>query len=579
MKLLVRQYLQSMKERGELDVLLPHLLSELGYEILHHPKIGGRQAGVDIAAVGPDPDADGKKSLLLFVIKSGDIGRRDWADGALQAVRPSLEEVIYDYIPNRISDQYRRLPIVVCVCMGGEIQEGIRALWRGFVKRHKTNGLNFREWNGDRLANLILLGPLKQELLNVDHRSHFQKAIALVSEPEASYHNFRVLLNALTKDISADKKGTTRLRQMMICLWILVGNGVDAGNLDAPYRACELAMLHAWDAFQRCPKSKKARYAEHQEIFDHALSLYLEVGDKFIVEKIGPHAKKRHALSSAVRSRSALDVNLALFETLGRTVLLGLWHHNIGCASDGDKQSEHFNKRDRIIEIAVSMVNANPTLRAPMRDDYQIEIGMFVLLLLTKREAHPSVDTYLRQVAERLCYGYVRRSNWAKYYQDYQRLANHLDDHSDAHFEHSTSGSVLVPFILLGLELTRSEKELKMLWDIVRRKLPHMTQQVLVPNERTDNAIWRGGEGVGTCIPVPSLTPKENSTSLLADIEKIISKHPQIMSMKVLKHNLLPLLLTACRHHRIPLPPHLWFKVWEKTSSSNNTNSQGRVTP
>ena len=88
MKLLVRQHLQGMKERGELDVLLPLLLSELGYEIVHHPRIGGRQAGVDVVAVGPDPDAEGAKSLLLFVIKAGDVGRADW-DGTLQAVRPS----------------------------------------------------------------------------------------------------------------------------------------------------------------------------------------------------------------------------------------------------------------------------------------------------------------------------------------------------------------------------------------------------------------------------------------------------------------------------------------------------------
>ena len=151
MKLLVRQHLQGMKERGGLDVLLPQLLSELGYEIVHHPRIGGRQAGVDVAAVGPDPDAEGERSLLLFVIKSGDIGRVNW-DGTIQAVRPSLGEVIDDYVPNRVPQQYRDLPIAVCVCMGGEIQEGIRSTWSGYIKNNQTDTLRFREWNGDRLT-------------------------------------------------------------------------------------------------------------------------------------------------------------------------------------------------------------------------------------------------------------------------------------------------------------------------------------------------------------------------------------------------------------------------------------------
>lgn len=301
MKLLVRQHLQGMKERGELDVLLPQLLSELGYEVIHHPRIGGRQAGVDVAAVGPDPDADGQKSLLLFVIKSGDVGRADW-NGSLQAILPSLDEVIYDYIPNRVSQQYSQLPIAVCVCMGGEIQEGIRSAWRGFQELRTTEKLQFREWNGDRLANLILSGILKQELLDPSHRLHFQKAIALVSEPEEAYLNFRALLDALTHDLDSGKAGTTRLRQVLICLWILVGNGLDSENLEAPYRACELALLHAWDAFRNCPEGRKRRRAERSEILDQILSLHLTVSQKFFVEKVGPHASSKYALSAAVRS-------------------------------------------------------------------------------------------------------------------------------------------------------------------------------------------------------------------------------------------------------------------------------------
>lgn len=47
----------------------------MGFEVIHHPRIGGRQAGVDVAAVGPDMDANDRQTLLLFVIKSGDVGR------------------------------------------------------------------------------------------------------------------------------------------------------------------------------------------------------------------------------------------------------------------------------------------------------------------------------------------------------------------------------------------------------------------------------------------------------------------------------------------------------------------------
>lgn len=557
MKLLVRQHLQDMKERGELDVLLPQLLSELGYELIHHPRIGGRQAGVDVAAVGPDPDNGGGRSLMLFVIKSGDIGRQDW-DGTLQGVRPSLIEVIDDYLPNRVPAQYQDLPVAVCLCMGGEVQEGIRSTWSGFVQTNTKDALSFREWNGDRLANLILSGLLKQELLDPDHRSYFQKAIALVSEPDEAYINFRALLNALTNDLAPGKPGTTRLRQMLICLWILVGNGVDAKNLDAPYRACELALLHAWDAYRRCPEKPKKRRDERIEILDHVLSLYLSMGQSLLIEKIGRHASRQHALSASVRSRSALDINLSLFETLGRMALLGLWHHAIACRSDNEQMQAHLMKRDEVLDLAILMINNNPTLVAPIRDDHQIEIGM-IMLLAEVSGRMSGLEGYFREIASRIAYRYARRSNWVTCMQDYRRLACHPADQSDAYFQRSTTGSVLVPFIIVGLERLKATGDLKNFQEIVDQELAHMTQQVWVPHEETDSVIWRQGESTGTAVPVPALSMNTAKTCLSVEVEDIAKEHSEILKFEAFQFGFFPLFLTACRHHRLPIPPHLWF--------------------
>ena len=52
MKLLIRDYLASLRERDELDAILPDLLSELGFNVYSRPQRGTSQLGVDIAAVG-----------------------------------------------------------------------------------------------------------------------------------------------------------------------------------------------------------------------------------------------------------------------------------------------------------------------------------------------------------------------------------------------------------------------------------------------------------------------------------------------------------------------------------------------
>ncbi|RLF31810.1 MAG: hypothetical protein DRN08_07415, partial [Thermoplasmata archaeon] len=76
MKLIIREYLSLLKESNELDQLLPDLLLAMDIEPISRTQTGVRQYGVDVAAVGIDED--GKKTLFLFTIKQGDIGRTDW---------------------------------------------------------------------------------------------------------------------------------------------------------------------------------------------------------------------------------------------------------------------------------------------------------------------------------------------------------------------------------------------------------------------------------------------------------------------------------------------------------------------
>ena len=198
MKLLLRQYLSDIRERGELDAILPALLSELGFNVLSKPGRGTRQDGVDIAAIGPDEDDGERKKLFLFVVKSGDLGRHDW-DSSPQAVRQSLNEIFDSYIPSRIPEHHQGLNIIICLCMGGEMKENVRTQWTGYVNKNHTTKISFREWNGDKLAGLLLSGVLRQELLEAHLQNHFQKSVAMVDQPDVSYQFFVKLIQGLLK--------------------------------------------------------------------------------------------------------------------------------------------------------------------------------------------------------------------------------------------------------------------------------------------------------------------------------------------------------------------------------------------
>jgi len=82
MNLIIREYLASLRERDELDAVLPDLLSQLGLNVFSRPGRGTRQDGVDVGAVGRLNG--GTEKVYLFSVKPGDLTRRDWDGDAVQ---------------------------------------------------------------------------------------------------------------------------------------------------------------------------------------------------------------------------------------------------------------------------------------------------------------------------------------------------------------------------------------------------------------------------------------------------------------------------------------------------------------
>ena len=129
--LVIAEYLRTLKERNELDRLLPDLLIEMGYVPIARPQTGNRQFGVDIAARGTNPDT-GKAELLLLVIKQKDIGRAEW-DGGDQAIRPSLNEIFDVYLKSHVEAEDIGKPVRIAVVTNGQRKQTIQAGWSGYV--------------------------------------------------------------------------------------------------------------------------------------------------------------------------------------------------------------------------------------------------------------------------------------------------------------------------------------------------------------------------------------------------------------------------------------------------------------
>ena len=568
MKLILRQYLSDLRERDELDAILPDLLSELGFNVLSRPGRGTRQAGVDVAAIGPDEDDGGRQKLFLFTIKSGDLKRKDW-DGYPQAVRPSLNEILDSYIPTRIPEQYQHLNIAICVCMGGEMRENVQTQWTGYVQNASTCKICFRQWNGDMLAGFLLLGVLKGELIENPLRGYFRKSIAMVDHPDVAYRFFALLTRGLLEDGGNDQERLKNLRQVYICLWVLFVWAREVGNLEAPFRASELAILHIWNNCRSQYGDEAPEQKMCEVVLEKTIILHLIISKKLLIEKLGAYADRRFALSMAVRSPAPVDVNLALFEQFGRLCLYGLWQHFFSVFLEKDTKKDCQAKRNHALKTAIAIINSNPSLKSPIRDDSAIEIALF-MILAQLCGASNNVSGYLQEMAVRVQFSIRQRWTYPVPMTDYHDLVEHPVDKSDKYFEKHTRASVLFPLLVALLDRLQLHETRGLLASCIKSELSHSTQQIWVPDENTDEKLWTGGKDHGVAITGFPLC--DDPARYRAFLNNLITEQSAFNDLSTTKSGFWPILLMACRHYRLPVPPQFWFIGEKKQKTGKGTN-------
>ena len=569
MKLIIKQYLASLKERDELDAILPDLLSQLGLTVFSRPGRGTRQNGVDVAAVGC-LDSSSEKVYLLS-IKSGDLTRSSWSTESPQSLRPSLDEIIDTYIPNRLPQEHKEKHIVICLCFGGDIQEQVRESVEGYIKKYQTEKLTFEEWNGDKLASLILSSFLSEDLFSQDIRSQLRKALALLDEPNASYQHFYSIINAFSNQkFKKNKDRITALRQINICLWIIFSWARDAGNLEAAYLSAEVSLLHAWYIANGFFSKKSTTAQSAQATFHSILSLYLQICSEFIDTKITPHVSKKHALSSAVQATSSLDVNLKLFDILGRLAMEGIWAYRL-MTSFADENAELTNElKEKIssnfLSIKQLIVN-NPVLFLPIKDSQSIDISLAALMMAIDAENHSDLCNWFSEIVDRSTIAHQVHYKYPCNLQEYGVLLEHSRQRDDNYRREVTGGSVLFPLIALWAGLLNDGELYRDVQNLKREHLSHCNFQFWYPDEVSEEYFYTNKNAHGAAL---SHVRIDNSMDeFLAQIFSECENSDQFYDLSAVKHGLWPLILVACRHYRLPTPLHLlkgFYPIKENTS-------------
>ena len=126
------------------------------------------------------------------------------------------------------------------------------------------------------------------------------------------------------------------------------------------------------------------------------------------------------------------------------------------------------------------------------------------------------------------------------------------DDREDA-----TCASILVPTLAVWAALTRDAATIDGLADFVSGPYEHSNLQLWYPGPDSEEHLYRDSANHG--LSASDIKIERTCDEMLAPIMLECTQSAAFSSLSALMCGLWPLLVSASRHHRVPVPPHFWW--------------------
>ena len=551
MKLIIREYLTLLKESGELDKLLPDLLLSMSIPPISRPQVGVRQSGVDVAAVGVHPDT-GAKSLFLFLIKQGDMGRSDWNTGQ-QSVRPSLDEIKDVYIQNNISTKHKGLPIKIVVCTGGELKQDCQQDWIGYIKNNEEDGkIEYEFWGGDKLSIYIEQYLFDENVLPDKLRSKFRKTLALLSDPDYDFSDYFTILEELLlkqnfgdiRKESAKKKILKVFRTVNLCQTIIFYWAKNEDNLKPAIYCSERTALNAWDVIRRHKANNNNKIlSAYSEIYHTLLFVY----DNYML-KIKPHCNVRNGFSGY--SSYYLLECLSVFENLGFLSMAGLLFFERAHLCENEML---LKKSESIKEMLKKFINNQKASQSPCYDGYIIEISQAIYLLHLFNE-DKFIESWVNSIITSVHFSYLQMHKYFPIHSDNFDDLVELNSTKSIDRKELFALSTLLPILAEWCLVLGFNDLYSKIQKVVLKDFQSCTLQIWYPDKDTDTLLYKtnaASESGNTDAPIFLENNPEDMKYRIKLVQKKIISIENISAMQTLPY----LTILASRHFRTPMLP------------------------
>ena len=562
MKLILSQYLRTLRERDEFDRLLPELLFEMGYVTLAKPQTGPRQWGVDFAAVGKS-DKDGADEILLFVLKQGDIGRTEW-HGNNNAVRQSLEEVLDGYLGSHVPPQYQSFRKVIIVATTGDLKQDTLLNWKGFITQHAHRAM-FEFWSGDKVAELLEKHLLDEHLFDAEDRSDLRKSLALAADSDYRFQDLsRLLLRqlGLTKAGALSEAGQLQntkslqkaLRRVHLAASICAYWADADGERCQALWVSERTILWVWHRLQLHAK------AEQQHLYEDIGAIwvtYQGAANRYY-EAILDHVNIRDGLAGYCRESA--EYSVVLFEHIGLLASVGLTQ---AIALLPDDSQQVLNENALAVANALETLIANHSASgSPRLDRNAIDISLALsLLVLTNRSER--AKQWLQDLAFRLDFTFKMGRLFPVGSDSLDDLVE-LDVNGDVEVrDEQMRTSWMLATVAAWCALLHADASYGLLASGRFKDYPNVGAQLWHPTTDWPKS-WYFGPGYieGGESEAPFDMPP-----LADDLRQRVARFQEIERFKWIEHSqslpagIWALDFLACRHFRTPVPAAFWYRL------------------
>lgn len=561
MKLIIAEFLRTLKERNELDRLLPDLLVEMGYVPLARPQTGNRQFGVDLAARGKDP-LSGVDELLLAVVKKGDIGRTEW-DGGDQSVRQSINEIFDMYLKSHVEPQDKGKNVHIVVVTNGELKQVVQASWCGFIADAQSRA-SVEFWGIDRLSELIETYLLDEHVFRDEDRKQLRRALALAGERDYDRRDlYRLFLRTLGLSLTGvldtpqktDKALLKAFRVISLSAHSFASWALAEGDAKQGLKGMERALLLSWHRLQLSDDT--TRKAAMEEAFGTLWTGYL-VACKNYFERVQPHCYTEDALLAYGGSSSELSV--VAFDLIGTLATIGLSHIFVASADKVEMEARLGNAQT-VASALASLIGNNGICSTPCLDRHSQDIALAMTLLLLSGRVDDAVN-WLKTLVRNVDYSYKAK----KYVPICTDLLDDLPEDSGWNGEQASDRFMDTSWMLATLAgwsvILNQDDRYELLAKEHRRSYPDICVQLWHPDEDLYKHLYFhqaqfdcGASEAPIVLPERASEWRQHIRTILAsDQAAIVDASPAA------RDGIRALDLVAYRHFSTPIPPAFWYR-------------------